>query len=304
MHKDKFILRINQFFLSLSSFCIMIFKGKNQEILEMTECNNLTNKGLNTTNHTELSILWFLDDHSRMTIDTQNFQFSKGDILCLTEFNKIENFYLSRVRHIRFNHSFYCVVTKDEETSCKGILFYGSTELPIFQLSEQEYSLIEIAWQIFEMEMKFCDETQLEMLQMMLYRMLVIFNRIYKKRYWANIKSNQIDTIREFSFLVEKHFKSIKSVEDYASMLNKSPKTLSNFFKKTGFPSPSQIIKNRITLEAKRLLQYTDTPISDICYDLGYDDVQTFSRFFKSQTGSSPSDFRKHYLSARPKNQT
>ena len=47
-------------------------------------------------------------------------------------------------------------------------------------------------------------------------------------------------------------------------------------------------------LEARRLLRYTDMQIKVIAYEIGYDDIQAFSRFFKKQEGISPSEFRKN----------
>jgi AraC-like DNA-binding protein len=76
-------------------------------------------------------------------------------------------------------------------------------------------------------------------------------------------------------------------------MLNKSPKTLSNLFKKYNEKSPLQIIQDRTILEARRLLRYSDKSIKEIAYEIGYEDIQSFSRFFKKIEGVSPSDFKK-----------
>ncbi len=45
-------------------------------------------------------------------------------------------------------------------------------------------------------------------------------------------------------------------------------------------------------LEARRLLRYSDLQIQEVAYEIGYDDIQTFSRFFKKQEGVSPSEFK------------
>lgn len=271
----------------------MIFEGKNQEILEIFQYKNLDNSGLQLPLHTDLSIIWFVEDGSEMVIDTTEYHFKKNQILCLTEFNKIEKYHIKNARQFRFNHAFYCVISRDEEVSCKGTLFYGANDLPIFNLKEKDAEVLEIIWKIFLMEIQLSDETQLEMLQMQTKRLLLILNRIHKNpTKMQDLPTLQYNLLREFSFLVETHFKKKLSVDAYAQMLNKSPKTLSNIFKKTGFLSPLQIINNRIILESKRLLCYSELQISEIGYELGYEDVQSFSRFFKKQTGISPSDFR------------
>jgi AraC-like DNA-binding protein len=77
-------------------------------------------------------------------------------------------------------------------------------------------------------------------------------------------------------------------------MLNKSPKTLSNLFKKIGSKSPLQYIHERKILEARRLLSYTDKHVSEISDDLGFIEVQAFSRFFKKHEAVSPLEYKKN----------
>jgi AraC-like DNA-binding protein len=56
--------------------------------------------------------------------------------------------------------------------------------------------------------------------------------------------------------------------------------------------SPQQFIQERRILEAKRLLLYSLKPVKEIAYELGFEDIQTFSRFFKKIEKISPSDFK------------
>ena len=117
--------------------------------------------------------------------------------------------------------------------------------------------------------------------------------RIYKAQEQIEvIPKLEVDIVREFNFLVEQHFKEKHSVSEYADMLNKSPKTLSNLFGKFHTKSPLKMIQDRIMLEARRMLRYTEKPVSEIGYDLGFNDIQSFSRFFKKNEGHSPSEFR------------
>jgi AraC-like DNA-binding protein len=78
--------------------------------------------------------------------------------------------------------------------------------------------------------------------------------------------------------------------------LFKSPKTISNTFAKIGTKTPLSYIQDRKMLEARRLLHYTDIQIQEIAYAIGYEDIQSFSRFFKNQEGVSPSKYRENTL--------
>ena len=137
------------------------------------------------------------------------------------------------------------------------------------------------------------DNLQLEMLQMMLKRLLIICIRIYKQQEnFDRIDIVQSDIVREFNFLLEQNFREMHTVSEYAALLHKSPKTLSNLFGKVSDKTPLQSIQSRILLEARRILRYTDKSISEVGDELGFQDIQSFSRFFKKYEGKSPTEFR------------
>ena len=83
-----------------------------------------------------------------------------------------------------------------------------------------------------------------------------------------------------------------KQVQDYADMLHKSPKTLSNIFSTCKLPSPLRVIHERVEAEAKRLLLYSNKSAKEIADILGFEDQASFSRFFKNMTGQSAVQFR------------
>ena len=128
----------------------------------------------------------------------------------------------------------------------------------------------------------------------MLKRFIIKCTRLAKSQISdeKKVQHVEIDLIKDFSGLVEQHFRTEHSVQYYADRLFKSPKTLSNLFKKYNDKSPLRIIQERLALEAKRLLYYTDKSAKEIAFDLGFDDPAHFSRFFKKEVGQSPSDFK------------
>ena len=93
--------------------------------------------------------------------------------------------------------------------------------------------------------------------------------------------------------LVDTHFKEKKQVQDYAELLFRSPKTISNLFSEYGLPSPLKVIHDRVVSEAKRLLLYTNKSAKEIGIILGFEDIATFSRFFKKMAKESISEYRK-----------
>jgi len=148
---------------------------------------------------------------------------------------------------------------------------------------------------MFVEEIKASDNIQNEILLALLKRLIIYVTRLARSGYAPvrKLQEEKFHTIRKFNLLVEANFKTEHSVSFYAEQLYKSPKTLSNLFAVYNHKSPSQVIQERILIEAKRLLSYTDRPVKQITFELGFEDVSYFSNFFKKHTRSSPLDFRK-----------
>lgn len=275
----------------------MIFKGKNEEYLALTDLSSVNQTLLEQTISEGLSIVWFTEGENFITIDGVECCFGKNQIITLTEFNSIHVKKIVRARLVQFNRPFYCIIHNDSEVGCKGLLFFGAHQLPILHLPATEEDKFSILWRMFEIEMHSTDSLQVEMLQMMLKRLLILCTRLYKdQNELSAIASPTIDLIREFNILIETHFRTHHTVSAYANLLHKSPKTLSNIFSKMYQKSPLQFIQERLILEAKRLLLYTDKPVKEIGYEIGFEDIQSFSRFFKSKEKISPSEYREKML--------
>lgn len=272
----------------------MLYKGQTNEYLRVELIDSGNCHILKENIESSLTLVWCLDDTTVLTIDNKNCFFKKNQIVCLTEFHKIETTQVGKLKMIRFNRAFYCIIDHDSEISCKGILFFGASQLPIINLSEKDIDTFNTLLKVFKNEMESNDKLQLEMLQMLLKRLLILCTRIYKdQNKYDALDTINTDIVREFNFLVETHFKTKHSVSEYAEILNKSPKTISNLFSKLDTKTPLQFIQDRIMLESRRLLRYTDTSIKEIAYEVGYEDIQSFSRFFKKNEGISPSEYRK-----------
>lgn len=98
--------------------------------------------------------------------------------------------------------------------------------------------------------------------------------------------------VAKFYSLIDEYFKSERSVSFYAEKLNISANYLNIICKKSLTVSASSLIQNRILLEAKRLLKVSDMSVKDIVFNLGFYDHASFSKFFKSHTGMTPTKFK------------
>jgi len=269
----------------------MYLKGPTDDYFELRVLDNDDCEVIKESIESSLSILWFQDDQSELKIDGKSKRFYKNEILFLTEFHKIEIDRIGVIQFIRFNRSFFCIIDHDSEIGCKGVLFFGSSNIPVIKIPKSDLRKFESFWKMFLLESEEQDSFQIEMIRTMLKRYVILCTRIYKDQNNL-IHEEETSLIREFNFLVEQHFRDKHKVSDYASLLNRSPKTLSNIFQKHSSKSPLQFIQNRKILESKRLLGYSDLQVQEIGHQIGYDEIQSFSRFFKRQTGHSPVSYR------------
>ena len=67
-------------------------------------------------------------------IDGKKMKIKKNCILFLTAFHNIESVQFSAINFIQFNKEFYCLEKHDTEVGCKGILFFGASNIPKIQI--------------------------------------------------------------------------------------------------------------------------------------------------------------------------
>ncbi|TKC62389.1 helix-turn-helix domain-containing protein [Pedobacter hiemivivus] len=274
----------------------MVFENNSKERLSVIELNKINSDTVFDIHETDMTFIWNTGSRMNITIDKISYQLSKNQIVFLTEFHKIDTIDLETARMVRFNQPFYCVVNHDNEVGSKGMLFFGASAVPVISVDDSAVKDFEFSWNIFCSEMQQKDTLQKDMLQSMLKRMLILSVRILKKsNNFDKLEKSQSDIIREFNYLVEGHFSKHHDVAFYASKLNKSPKTLSNLFSLVSDRAPLNIIHDRIMIHAKRQINYTNLSIKEIAYQLGYEDIQTFSRFFKNKEGISPVQYREKF---------
>lgn len=246
-----------------------------------------------STKEKPLTIAWNRGEKQTAFVDEVPMSLNKGEMLLLVA---DQTFSFARPEDIvayQFNREFYCIIDHDQEVSCAGFIFYGLPSPMVVKLTEKGNYSFDLLHKVFIEEFGNHDSIQGEMLRMLLKRLIIKLTRIAKEQHLEEaLPVPEYDLIREYNLLVEKNYKKYHQVQDYASLLHKSPKTLSNLFKKAGGKSPLKIIQDRISLEGKRLLLYTDMDVAEVAYETGFQEASHFSRFFKKMTGAAPGAFR------------
>ena len=240
------------------------------------------------------SIAWNRGPAQLINIDEVQYLFAENSILpiMLNQSFSFEN--MEQIVLWQFNREFYCIANHDAEVGCVGFIFFGPSPTMFVNLNEEDVEMMNRLLMVFEEEFTSMEDIKGEMLRMLLVRLIIKVTRLAKKQYLGTeeVVEDKFNLIRKFHLLVEIHFRKERQVNFYAGLLNKSPKTISNYFAMYSKKSPLQVIHERIITEAKRLVYYTDKSIKEIAEDLGFEDVAHFSKFFKNGTSKSPSELR------------
>lgn len=103
-----------------------------------------------------------------------------------------------------------------------------------------------------------------------------------------------------FKKLVSKHYLTFRNIEFYAQELNITTNYLHKIVKSQFYQTPAEIINMALLSECKVRLSDSGKSISQIADHLQFTNLQSFSRYFKKQTGSTPSSFRKYNILTNP----
>lgn len=120
-------------------------------------------------------------------------------------------------------------------------------------------------------------------------------NRIFTAREKSDRSkiSRQEDILWKFLTLLKQYHKEERTVNFYADKMCISPKHLSSVIKQMSHKTAHEIIADFVTMTAKRLLKATTMSIQEISDELNFANQSFFGKFFKQNTGQSPSAYRR-----------
>lgn len=128
------------------------------------------------------------------------------------------------------------------------------------------------------------------LLRLNLAKLIILFSRFIES---TPAKVSRISKFREeFNELIEKNYKTHHNVDFYAKAMGVATKSLTAKVNRNIGKNVREIIQDRCILESKRLLAYSDLSISEIALELGFEDPNYFTRFFKLKTKTNPGKFR------------
>lgn len=133
--------------------------------------------------------------------------------------------------------------------------------------------------------------TDPEILLAYLNLLLLELNNAYFKNEPSDILNTNLSKFTEFKLMVETHLTEQPSMHAIAEKLALTTNSLYRLVKEHSGTSPKDFFTNRLMIEAQRKLRYSNLSVKELAYELGFNDPDYFSRFFKKYTGKSVSEF-------------
>ncbi|HEY1009948.1 MAG TPA: helix-turn-helix transcriptional regulator [Daejeonella sp.] len=130
-------------------------------------------------------------------------------------------------------------------------------------------------------------------IRVLLLKLLIVVSDLVVARPENYISSYNYTVLKNFRQLIERNYTILRLPKEYAELLYITPNHLNALCKDLlGMPA-GEVIRNRIILEAKRLLINLELSISEISRHLNFSDNSYFTKFFRKYAGVTPEDFRK-----------
>lgn len=243
------------------------------------------------------SIHLFYEEGGTFTVDFKIINVKKRHILFVSP-NQISQFHNPvsyRGRVMIFTEDFLCKGSMQSQFYGHAQLFNDPLTLPYFDLGDR-FEEVSSLFDYIENELaRPHSEMQTMLLNNYLFNILLIAEGVP-----VNIE-NKLDIcgnkilVSKFKSLVNKNLHQQYGLNYYSEELNIGLRTLQNAFLKVENQTPKQWLINRMVLEIKRNLMYNGISISEIAYKLGFNEVTNFTKFFKSKTGLTPTQFRKSF---------
>jgi AraC-like DNA-binding protein len=247
--------------------------------------------------HNYYSLIWITEGSGKVNADFKQHSFKANNLFAFSPYQPF--MFLPERMHgiaLYFHPDFFCIHKHQTEIACNGVLFNNIYEPPFVVIDESSTFIFENIIKQIKTEIQNPALAQSELLVSYLKIFLINSSRLKAEQHSEALK--QVAGLKEPFILqnlkdaIEKNFKVKHSAGDYANDLNISIKALAKVTKNHFNKTITELISERIIIEAKRELYLTNKTVKQIAYELGYDDEYYFSRFFKVKTDISPQVYR------------
>lgn len=191
-----------------------------------------------------------------------------------------------------FTEEFVAAALADARFLDQLAFFRDGRPSAALQLTRAESRVFLARFRAMQREIRALGDDAPHALRAVLYELLVLLNRWYTKRHGRAPVKPPNATVERFQRLVDRDHARRHRVAEYARELGVSPGHLNALCGATLRRSASRVVRQRLVLEAKRLLAHSDLTAAQVAFRLGFEDPAYFARFFRREAGVPPTAFR------------
>ena len=235
----------------------------------------------------------------------QTYDYQEGTVVCFAPGQIVETEINPAVKPnatgIVFHPDLIKGTSLGKEIKSYSFFFYNSNEA--LHLSEEERAIITDCFAKIKRELtQPADKLSRRLIARNIQLLLDYCLRFYERQFGTRKNANR-DVLTRFESLLNEYFldgltqtNGVPTVKYFAEKVFLSPNYFGDLIKKETGRSPQEYIQNKVTDTAKEMLANPKMTISEVAYELGFQYSQHFNRFFKKNTGDTPSAFRKTLL--------
>jgi AraC family transcriptional activator of pobA len=171
--------------------------------------------------------------------------------------------------------------------------FSGISNESVCQLPISIHDRIKL---LFEEILSYHKDGNTDMIRLLLMQLFITVEDSCKSNKTQKIPQQKQLLLRNFRRLIDQHYLTIKLPKEYADLLYVTPNHLNALCQDLLGKTAGELIRDRIILEAKRLLTNADMTVTEIAFNLNFQDNSYFNRFFKKYVGVTPDEFRKQFI--------
>ena len=251
------------------------------------------NEGPHRHNFQEL--LWIRNGSGRHTIDDHILEITpatfyliaKGHVHFFTEGRDLEGYI------IRFTDDFLLEGLLGEGWNYRATLFSHFAIHPGLTVDTAEISLFDNLLRQMQVEHEQQKFGRVPLLRHMLGQLLILLERHRQ----TTVQNREPQTwtaqiYQDFILLLEEQFRKAHHVSYYASSLGVTSRQLSDICREFSGKTAKHIIQDRLIVEAKRYLHYTNASVKEIAWELGYKDPSYFSKVFRNSENVAPHNYK------------
>lgn len=247
--------------------------------------------------HNFYHMVYFTEGKGHFTIDFRNFTISPNQVYFMIpgqvhtwDFNEIPHGYL-----LNFSSTFFDTFLLRSDYLQQFSFMSGEAAQQVIEISPE---LVGKHLTLLQDLLQLAKQPSLQsedLVRVMLLQFFLLIDRQRDYIFHPRTPQTHVALLKNFKNLIEQHFREEKFPAFYAEKLNISSNHLNQVCKNLLGQQAGELIRERVVLEAKRLLIHPSENISAIAYHLNFNDNSYFTKFFKKSAGMSPEQFRKKY---------